>query len=67
MEGLSNVIAQRNPNTIGINYSKHFTGDGLVKTDYEELKQNLPDSLTSRLISAEKLAIAWMRQELKNF
>lgn len=60
-QALSDIIAQRNPDKIGINYSKHFPlADGLVKTDYEELKQNLPDSLTSKLVSAEKLAIAWI-------
>lgn len=65
-KALSNIIAQRNPKTIGINYSKHFAlADGLVKTDYEELKQNLPDSLTSRLVSAEKLSIAWIETRTK--
>ncbi len=60
-QALSDIIAKRNPEKIGINYSKHFPlADGLVKTDYEELKQNLPDSLTSKLVSAEKLAIAWI-------
>ncbi|MDC0652418.1 aminopeptidase P family protein, partial [Flavobacteriaceae bacterium] len=57
---------------IGINYSKHFAlADGLVKTDYEELVKNLPDSLVSKLVSAEKLAIAWLEtrtaKEIKLF
>jgi Xaa-Pro aminopeptidase len=60
-KALSDIIAERNPKKIGINYSKHFPlADGLVKTDHEELKQNLPGSLTSKLVSAEKLAIAWI-------
>ena len=60
-KALSAIIAERNPNKIGINYSKNFAlADGLVKTDYEELLENLPDSLTSKLVSAEKLAIAWI-------
>ncbi len=60
-KALSDIIAERNPKKIGINYSKHFPlADGLVKTDYEELKQNLPDSLTTKLVSAEKLAIGWI-------
>ena len=60
-KALSSIIAERNPNKIGINYSKNFAlADGLVKTDYEELLENLPDSLTSKLVSAEKLAIAWI-------
>ena len=60
-KALSAIIAERNPNKIGINYSKNFAlADGLVKTDYEELLENLRDSLTSKLVSAEKLAIAWI-------
>ena len=71
-KALSAIIAERNPNKIGINYSKHFAlADGLVKTDYEELVENLPDSLTSKLVSAEKLAIAWLEtrtdKEMKLF
>lgn len=60
-KALSDIIAKRNPAKIGINYSEHFAlADGLVKTDYEELVKNLPDTLNSRLVSAEKLAIAWL-------
>ena len=71
-QALSDIIAERNPKKIGINYSKHFAiADGLVKTDYEELTQNLPDSLTTKLVSAEKLAIAWIEtrteKEIKLF
>ena len=71
-KALSTIIAERNPTKIGINYSKHFAlADGLVKTDYEELVENLPDSLTSKLVSAEKLAIAWLEtrteKEMKLF
>lgn len=71
-KALADIIAQRDPKNIGINYSAHFPlADGLVKTDYEELKQNLPDSLTSRLVSAEKLAVNWIEtrteKEMKLF
>ncbi len=71
-KALSDIITKRNPTKIGINYSKHFAlADGLVKTDYEELVKNLPDSLVSKLVSAEKLAIAWLEtrtaKEMKLF
>lgn len=60
-KALSNIIAEKNPEKIGLNYSTHFPiADGLVKTDYEELKQNLPTLLSSKLVSAEKLAIGWI-------
>lgn len=71
-KALSSIIAERNPVKIGINYSSHFPiADGLVKTDYDELMQNLPDSLTSKFVSAEELAIAWIEtrteKEMKLF
>lgn len=60
-KALMDIIAERNPKKIGLNYSTHFPlADGLVKTDHEELKQNMPDSLKTRLVSAEKLAIGWI-------
>ena len=34
--------------------------DGLVKTDYDELIENLPEEVSSKLVSAEKLAISWI-------
>ena len=58
---LSKIIKERNPKKIGINFSKHFPlADGLVKTDYDELQENLTPELSSKLVSAEKLAIAWI-------
>lgn len=71
-KALVDIIAKRNPKKIGINYSTHFPlADGLVKTDYDELVKNLPDSLSTRLTSAEKLAIAWIEtrtaKEMKLF
>ncbi|PQB04085.1 M24 family metallopeptidase [Aureitalea marina] len=58
---LVELIAERNPEKIGINYSTHFgLADGLVKTDYEELLEALPADQEARLVSAEKLAIGWL-------
>ena len=60
-KALAEIIKQRNPERIGINMSKHFAlADGLVKTDYDELVENLPIELSDKLISAEKLGIAWI-------
>ena len=37
---LAEMIRERNPKKIGINFSKHFPlADGLVKTDYDELRR----------------------------
>lgn len=58
---LVEIIQERNPSKIGINMSKHFgIADGIVQTDYEELKEALPTNLEAKLVSAEKLAIAWI-------
>jgi len=58
---LIQLIEERNPKTIGLNYSTHFNiADGLVKTDYEEFMSYLPKSSQSKVVSAEKLAIGWI-------
>lgn len=58
---LVEIIQERNPEKIAVNYSKHFgIADGLVHTDFEELKEALPGFLEAKLVSAEKLAIAWI-------
>ena len=58
---LREIIEERNPDRIGLNFSKHFNiADGLVHTDFEELKEALPASLESRIVSAEELAISWI-------
>ncbi|MBW2937677.1 M24 family metallopeptidase [Aureisphaera sp. CAU 1614] len=58
---LVEIIEERNPQKIGINYSEYFgIADGLVKTDYEELLEALPQKMEEKLVSAEKLAIAWI-------
>jgi len=58
---LMQIIEERNPKVIGLNYSKHFNiADGLDKTDYDEFMQYLPEQFSSRVTSAEKLAIGWI-------
>jgi Xaa-Pro aminopeptidase len=58
---LVEIIEERDPKKIGINTSEYFgIADGLVKTDYEALKQALPKKYEDRLVSAEKLAIGWI-------
>jgi len=58
---LVEIIEERNPKNIGLNYSTHFNiADGLDKTDYDEFMQVLPKSYKNKVISAEKLAIGWI-------
>ncbi len=58
---LIQLIEERQPKSIGLNYSADFNiADGIVKTDYEEFMSYLPKAYQSRVISAEKLAIGWI-------
>lgn len=60
-KALVDIISKRDPKKIGINYSKDFgILDGIVKTDYEEFINVLPEEYKPRVSSAEKLAIAWV-------
>ena len=59
--GLMKLIEERNPNKISLNYSQNFNiSDGLDKTDYEEFMSYLPENYKSKIVSSEKLAIAWI-------
>ncbi|GAA0871793.1 M24 family metallopeptidase [Gangjinia marincola] len=65
-KALIDIIKDRNPAKIGLNYSTNFgLADGLVKTDYEEFMQALPAAYKSKVASAEKLAIAWLETRTK--
>lgn len=58
---LMQLIDERNPNNIGLNYSKHFNiADGLDKTDYDEFMAYLPKKYQSKVISAQPLATGWI-------
>ena len=65
---LMQLIEERKPKSIGLNYSDHFNiCDGIVKTDYEAFMNNLPSDYKNKVKSAEKLAIGWVetRTELE--
>ncbi|MCK5400292.1 MAG: M24 family metallopeptidase [Flavobacteriaceae bacterium] len=63
---LIELIEDRNPKTIGLNFSTHFNiSDGLDKTDYDELLQYLPEKFASNIVSAEKLATSWIETRTK--
>lgn len=48
---LMELIDERNPNKIGLNYSKHFNiADGLDKTDYDEFMEYLPKNIKIKLL-----------------
>lgn len=58
---LMEIIEERNPSSIGLNYSMdHNIADGIVKTDYDEFMRYLPESFKSKVRSAEQLAVRWI-------
>ncbi|MEL6698101.1 MAG: M24 family metallopeptidase [Bacteroidota bacterium] len=60
-EALMSIIQDKDPKTIGLNYSENFAlADGLVKTEYQTFMEKLPTGYEDRIVSAEKLAIAWL-------
>ena len=60
-EALMNIITDRNPKKLGLNYSANYgLADGLVKSEYESFMSYLPEAMHSKVVSAERLAVAWL-------
>lgn len=60
-KALVDIIKDRNPAKIGLNFSENFgIADGLVKTDHEEFMEVLPKEYKERIVSAEDLAVGWI-------
>ena len=62
---LARIVQERDPNTIGINTSETFAfGDGISHTEYRLIRSALNDPYSSRLVSAERLCVAWLERRL---
>ncbi|MFN4763102.1 M24 family metallopeptidase [Gillisia sp. Q332] len=60
-KALLEIIEEKNPNKIALNYSRDFAlADGIVKTDYESFLNILSEELKAKVVSAEELAIGWI-------
>lgn len=60
-EALVSYIESRNPSNIAINISDDFgLADGLVQTEYKTFMEKLSPKYKERVISGEKIAIAWL-------
>ena len=60
-EALLEYIKEKDPKTIGLNYSEDFgLADGLVQTEYSSFLNILPTEYKKRIVSAEDLAISWL-------
>lgn len=60
-QALASLIAEKDPQRIGINVSKHWPeADGLTKGMHERLLEVLPTRYQQRLQPAENLVIRWL-------
>lgn len=60
-QALIDIIESREPQRIALNSSKDYgLADGLVKTDFEEFQDHLPDVYKDRIVSGEALAVGWI-------
>lgn len=58
---LVELIEERNPKKIGLNFSKDFNiSDGLDKTDFDEFMEVLPSNFKNKIVSAETLSNLWI-------
>ncbi len=58
---LAQLIDERDPQRIGLNFSDSFAlADGITRTEYELFHKELPEHLHDRVVSAENLAIGWL-------
>jgi Xaa-Pro aminopeptidase len=58
---LVKLIEERGPKKIGLNKAPIYGhADGLTNTDYEHFMDKLPKRMYGHLVSAEKLAVAWL-------
>jgi hypothetical protein len=60
-EALAQIIRDRNPRHIGLNYSANYAhADGLSHSEHDSLLAHLPPVLRSRVVPAERLAVGWL-------
>lgn len=58
---LIEVIKERNPSKIGVNVSPNYAhADGLSHFEHQSFQEKLPENFKKRVVSAEKLAVAWL-------
>ncbi|MEM3616181.1 MAG: M24 family metallopeptidase [Candidatus Methanomethylicia archaeon] len=62
---LARMVEERNPKTIGLNFSENFQhADGLTYTEYNLLSKALGGYM-ERVKSAERLAVRWLEKRIK--
>jgi hypothetical protein len=65
-EALARLIKERDPKTIGLNFSEHFAfGDGLSHQEYTQLADALGEDIMSRTRSATRLCVGWLERRIE--
>ena len=65
-KALANYIKSQNPKSIAVNTSENYAlADGLVRTDFDNLKKILPKNLNNKIISSEPLVVSWIETRTK--
>ncbi len=60
-DALMEAIKERQPKKIGVNISPNYAhADGLSHHEYEEMMNKMPETYKNKVVSAEKLAVAWL-------
>ena len=60
-DALIEIIERKDPKTIGMDFSEDFgLADGLVYSEQKAFMEKLPTQYHDRVVSAERLAIAWL-------
>jgi Xaa-Pro aminopeptidase len=62
---VAEIIKQRDPARIAVNISSTFPlADGLSVSQHQELREALGESLSSRLVSHDSLAVGWLETRI---
>ena len=60
-DALMDAIKERKPRKIGVNISPNYAhADGLSHHEYEQMMKKMPEDYQKKVVSAEKLAVAWL-------
>ena len=60
-DALMDAIKERKPQKIGVNISPNYAhADGLSHHEYEQMMKKMPEDYQKKVVSAEKLAVAWL-------
>ncbi len=60
-DALMEAIKERQPKKIGVNISPNYAhADGLSHHEHEEMMKKMPETYKNKVVSAEKLAVAWL-------